>query len=162
VFGVIAVDQVLHYAPRLEEIDGLAVREGIGQCWDAAIGVDGAEPWLFLGVLADVDLVGLVGDAVGCYYSRKYCLKNSVKLYVPKLFESDGNLDAVWRLSGVKRDIGVLCRHDCLIYGKMKMEIISASVSAQTSREVLVNTRLSAKVGSRRGAAMTPWGGDRA
>jgi hypothetical protein len=65
VLGVITVNQVLHYAPGLEEVDGLAIREGIGKCWDAAIGVDGAEPWLFLGVLADVDLVGLVGDSVG-------------------------------------------------------------------------------------------------
>jgi hypothetical protein len=33
-------------------------------------------------------------------------------LYVPQLFESDGNLDAIGRLCGVKSDIGLLRRHD--------------------------------------------------
>jgi hypothetical protein len=64
VFGIIAFHQVLHDASRLEEIDWFAVGEGVSQCWNAPIGVDSAEPRFFLGIFADLDLLGLVWNTV--------------------------------------------------------------------------------------------------
>ena len=58
---VIALYQVQHDASRLEEIDGFSVGESVGQCWNAPVRIDCPEPWLFLGVFADIDLLGLVG-----------------------------------------------------------------------------------------------------
>jgi hypothetical protein len=51
VVGIVALDEVLHDGARLEQVDGLAVGEGVGQGGNAAIGVDGEEPGLFLRVL---------------------------------------------------------------------------------------------------------------
>ena len=48
--GVIAVDEVLQDGTALENTDGLAVGEGVGQGGDAAVGVDLEKPRLLLGV----------------------------------------------------------------------------------------------------------------
>jgi hypothetical protein len=66
VFWVIAIYEILHDASRLEEVDGFAIGKGVGYGRDATIGVNGAEPWLFLRVFADVDLVGFIGDTARC------------------------------------------------------------------------------------------------
>lgn len=50
VLGVVAVDQVLQDGSALEDADGLAVREGVGNGRDAAVGVDLEEPRLLLTV----------------------------------------------------------------------------------------------------------------
>jgi hypothetical protein len=63
VFRVIPIYQVLHNASRLEEINGLAISESVGQGGNSTIGVDGAEPRLLLCVFADVDFVNFVGKA---------------------------------------------------------------------------------------------------
>jgi len=41
VLGVVLLDEVLLDGAGFEEVDGLPVAEGVGQCWDAAVGVDG-------------------------------------------------------------------------------------------------------------------------
>lgn len=61
VLRVVSLNKVLHDASRLEKINGFAIREGISQCRDASVRVDCPEPWLLLGVFADVDLLCLVG-----------------------------------------------------------------------------------------------------
>lgn len=61
--GVIARNKILHNGAGLEQANALAITESVGQGGDAAIGVDGKEPRLFLGVLADFDLLDLVGQA---------------------------------------------------------------------------------------------------
>lgn len=43
VLRVVPLDKVLHDAPRLEEIDLLAIGEGVGERWNAPVGVDGKE-----------------------------------------------------------------------------------------------------------------------
>lgn len=63
VLRVVAVYKVLHDTSRFEEIDSLSIGEGIGECRDAAIRVDGEEPVFLLRVLTDFDLVGFVGEA---------------------------------------------------------------------------------------------------
>lgn len=55
VFRVVAFHKVLHDGAALEEADGRAVREDIGQCGDAAVGVNFEEPGLLLLILAEVD-----------------------------------------------------------------------------------------------------------
>jgi hypothetical protein len=65
VLRVIAINQVLHDASRLEEIDRVAIGEGVGQGGNAAIGINRTEPGLFLGVFADVDFVDFVGETSG-------------------------------------------------------------------------------------------------
>lgn len=62
VLRVVAFNQILHNTSRFEEVDGLAIGEGISQGRNATIGIDGAEPWLFLGVFADVDFVDFVRE----------------------------------------------------------------------------------------------------
>lgn len=90
VLGIVALDEVLHDASRFEKVDFFAIRERVGECWDASIGVDGQElgdvrsdqrslnelfegsgkrkmrgmtyPVLLLGVLGDIDLFDLVRD----------------------------------------------------------------------------------------------------
>lgn len=62
VLGVVSLHEVLHDASRLEQVDGLTIGEFIGQGRDAAIRVDGKEPVLLLCVLADIDLLNLVGN----------------------------------------------------------------------------------------------------
>lgn len=57
---VVARDQILHDGARLEEIDRLAVGEGVRQGGDASIGIHGEEPRLLLGVFADINLLDLV------------------------------------------------------------------------------------------------------
>ena len=63
--AVVLFDEVLHDGAGFEEPDRGAVGEGVGQGGDAAVGVDGEEEGLFLGVLGYVDVVGLVGYAGG-------------------------------------------------------------------------------------------------
>lgn len=65
VFGVIAFDKILHDAAALKEVDRLAIGEGVGDGGDAAVGVDGQEPGLFLRVLGNFNLVHFVGEAGG-------------------------------------------------------------------------------------------------
>lgn len=57
---IIALNQVLHNASRLEQVDGLAISELVGQRRDTAIRIDGEEPVFLLCVLADLDLLNLV------------------------------------------------------------------------------------------------------
>jgi hypothetical protein len=64
VIRIVSLNQVLHDASRLEEIDRLAIGKGVGQGGDPAIRVDGAEPGLLLGVFADIDFVDFVGQTV--------------------------------------------------------------------------------------------------
>ena len=52
---IVALDKVLHDGARLEQRDGRAVLELVGQSRDAAVGVDLEEPWLLLDVFGDVD-----------------------------------------------------------------------------------------------------------
>ncbi len=61
--AVVLLDEVLHDGAGFEEADRAAVGEGVGEGGDAAVGVDGEEEGLFLGVLGYVDFVGFVGDA---------------------------------------------------------------------------------------------------
>ena len=58
--GVILLDQVLHDGAGFEKADGFAVGEGVCQCRNPSVGIDFEEPWLFLRVLGDVNLVYLV------------------------------------------------------------------------------------------------------
>lgn len=81
VAGVVSVHKVLHDAAAFEDADLLSVGMGIGDCWDAAVGVDGCEPVGLLLVGGHVDLADIVGQA--------------------ELSECDANLDAVGRLAGV-------------------------------------------------------------
>lgn len=57
---IIALNQVLHDASRLEQVNGLAISELVGQRRDTTIWVDGEEPVFLLCVLADVNLLNLV------------------------------------------------------------------------------------------------------
>lgn len=61
---VVAFDQVLHDGSRLEQGDGRAVLELVGQSGNAAVGVDFKEPGLFLDVFGDVDCGYLGGVLV--------------------------------------------------------------------------------------------------
>lgn len=74
---IVLLDEVLHYTPRLEEADQLAVIEGVCQSRNAAVGVDFEEPGLFLGVLGDVDFVDFVGEAMGWGGSVGWCWKSA-------------------------------------------------------------------------------------
>jgi hypothetical protein len=62
VVGVVARDEILEDGAGFEEVDGLAIREGIvSKCGDAAVGVDGEEGRALLLIFAEgygVDLVG--------------------------------------------------------------------------------------------------------
>lgn len=60
---VVVLDQVLQDATRLEDINLLAIGESIGYGRNTAIGVDLEEPWFFLLVLAELDLLNFVGEA---------------------------------------------------------------------------------------------------
>jgi len=60
VLGVVSLNQIGHDSTGLEKVDLLSIGEGVGKCWNAAIGIDGEEWCLFLLVLGEVDLVGLV------------------------------------------------------------------------------------------------------
>jgi hypothetical protein len=59
---IIALNQVLHDASRLKQVDGLAISELVGQRRDTTIRVDGEEPVFLLCVLADVNLLNLVRE----------------------------------------------------------------------------------------------------
>ena len=72
---IILLSQIHEYTPALEQPDCLAIFKSVGERWDAAIGVDLEKPRFFLLVGGDVDVFGLVGET--------------------KLFEGDGDLDAV-------------------------------------------------------------------
>ena len=48
--AVVLFDEVLHYRAGFEEVVRLAVGEGVGEGGDAAVGVDGKEKGLLLGV----------------------------------------------------------------------------------------------------------------
>lgn len=70
VLGVVLLDEVLHYAPRLEQSDYLAIVKCIGQSGDASVRVDGEEPGFFLGVFGDVDGVRFVRETVDSVKGR--------------------------------------------------------------------------------------------
>lgn len=79
VLRIVALNQVLHDASRLEQVDGLSVSELVSQCRDAAIGIDRKEPVFLLRVLADIDLLDFVGktaivsdDALQRHHSKAY------------------------------------------------------------------------------------------
>lgn len=57
---VVFINEVLHDGTALKQTDLLAIRNGIRQSRDTAIGVDLKEPWLLLGVFADINGSGLV------------------------------------------------------------------------------------------------------
>ena len=82
---VILIDQVLLDASRLKQIDGLTICESVRQSWNPSIGIDFQEPWLLLGVLGDINLGYLVRQS--------------------EFLQSDGDLNAIRRLGGVKVDI---------------------------------------------------------
>lgn len=73
VLGIVALNEVLHDASRLEQVDGLTISELVGQCRNTTIRVDGQEPILLLRVLADVDLLDLVGKTA---IVNGWCLSN--------------------------------------------------------------------------------------
>lgn len=62
--GIVSLDEIGHDATGFEEVDLLPIGEGVGQCWDATIWVDGEEFWLLLLILAELDLVCLVLETV--------------------------------------------------------------------------------------------------
>jgi hypothetical protein len=64
--GIVPLSQVLQDTATLEEADGLAICECVGESGDSAIGVDFKEPGFFLFVGSHVDFVDFVGEAVGC------------------------------------------------------------------------------------------------
>ena len=72
---VILLSQIHEYTPALEQPDRLSIVKGIGERWDAAIGIDLEEPGFFLLIGGDVDVFGFVRET--------------------KLFEGDGDLDAI-------------------------------------------------------------------
>ena len=86
IVGVVSVDEILHDAAAFEDADLFAVGMGVGQGWDAAVGVDGCEPGRFLLIGGHVDLAGGVWKAEFC--------------------QSDADLDAIWSLAGVEGDVG--------------------------------------------------------
>jgi len=43
VLGVVSLDQISHDSTGLEKVDLLSIGEGIGKCWNAAIGIDSEE-----------------------------------------------------------------------------------------------------------------------
>lgn len=59
--SIVALNQVLHDASRFKQVDGLAVGELVGQGRNTSIRVDSKKPVFLLSVLADIDLLGLVG-----------------------------------------------------------------------------------------------------
>lgn len=80
VLSVISFNQVLHDASRLEQVDGRAIGKLVGQGRNTTIRVYGKKPVFLLCVLADVDLLDLVGKTAtvsdvsrDTYYS-KVCL----------------------------------------------------------------------------------------
>jgi hypothetical protein len=77
VLWVVVPRQVAQDGEPLEDGEGAAVVVDDGG--DAAVGVEGRVPGLFLGVFADVDALGRVGLVVGFL----------------ELFEEDGGFDAV-------------------------------------------------------------------
>lgn len=62
--GVVSLDEIGHDASRLKEPDLLSIGKGVGECWNASVWVDGEKLWLLLLVLAEIDLVCLVLEAV--------------------------------------------------------------------------------------------------
>ena len=68
VLGVVSLNQVGHDTTRLEEVDLLSIGKGVGQCWNATIGVNGEKWCLFLLVLAELDLVCLVLETLYVRY----------------------------------------------------------------------------------------------
>lgn len=84
VLGVIPRDEVLHDGTGFKQADALAVGKGVGQGGNAAIGVDGKKPGLFLRILADVNFLGLVGEAIrksaGGLYQPKRAYPSSSKV----------------------------------------------------------------------------------
>ena len=63
---VVPLHKILHDGTRLEQVDRFAVRKRVRQSGNTAVGVDGEKPWLLLGILRDVDLFNLVGEAACC------------------------------------------------------------------------------------------------
>jgi hypothetical protein len=63
VLRVVVLDQVLQDATRLEDINLLAIGESISYGRNTPIWVDLKEPWIFLLVLAELDLLDFVGEA---------------------------------------------------------------------------------------------------
>ena len=61
--AVVLFDEVLHDGAGFEEADRLTVGKGVGEGGNAAVGIDGKEKGLLLGVLTYVDFMGVVGDA---------------------------------------------------------------------------------------------------
>jgi hypothetical protein len=61
VLGVILLRKILQDASGFEQVDGLAIREGVCQSRNAAIGIDFKKPGFFLGVLLQVNFLNLVG-----------------------------------------------------------------------------------------------------
>jgi hypothetical protein len=95
-----------------EEVDWLAISEGVAEGGDASVRVDLQEPWLLLRVLRDVNFVNNVRDS-----SEIAALAGRNRFYVwmrtdiPKLFQCYGYLDAVWGLGRVQVDVGALRSH---------------------------------------------------
>lgn len=91
VFGIVLAREVRQDGAAFE--DGEVVVIVVHDGGDPAVGVDGGEPWFLLGVGADVDGLGGVGEAVG----------------VLELFEEDGGFPAV---GGCFRDVSAIVIRD--------------------------------------------------
>jgi hypothetical protein len=63
VLGVIVLRQVFQDTTRLKDIDRFAVGERISYGGNTAIGINFKEPWLFLLVFAEFELLDFVGEA---------------------------------------------------------------------------------------------------
>lgn len=118
---VVAVDEVLHDAARLEKLQLLAVGEDIRQGRNAAIGVDVEVPRLFLLGFRHVDKTEFVVKPVRAQERRiRYAYKLAKQQAamdkirgksLPKLLQQKGNLDTVWHLGQVGDDFGGSGRH---------------------------------------------------
>lgn len=108
---VILLDEVLHDRARLEKVNLLTIGEVVGHGGDAAIWVDFEEPGLFLLVRREVELLDFVGQSVRLesgFNGAKRPRRN-----VPELFQSNRDLDSIWRLRCVQCNVRCSCH--CLV-----------------------------------------------
>lgn len=64
IIGVVAFNEVLHDASRLEQVDSLTISELVCQRRNATIWVDCQEPVFLLRILADVNFLNFIGQTV--------------------------------------------------------------------------------------------------
>lgn len=82
---IVCLDEILQDGTGFKDVEFFTIRErAIGDRRDAAIGIDGSEPWFFLDSGGDVDFLDGVWEA--------------------ELLEGYGDFDTVGSLRGVERD----------------------------------------------------------